>query len=123
MEVFANYLAGIDNPDHRSRTEEVLRWVTHQFPNLEPQMKWSKPTFTNHGTYIIMFAVAKNHLSVLPEEKAMVHFSSDIAQAGYSASSRLFRIKWTQPVDYELLRNIIEFNIRDKAGHTRFWRK
>ncbi|MGG1291991.1 iron chaperone [Bacillus smithii] len=123
MEVFAKYLAGIDNPDHRDRTEEILAWVANKFPNLEPQIKWNKPTFTDHGTYIIMFATAKNHLSVLPEEKTMVHFADEIAQAGYSASSRLFRIPWTEPVNYELLEKIIEFNIQDKAEYTNFWRK
>jgi uncharacterized protein len=123
MEVFAEYLAHIDNPQHRARTEEVLTWVTKKFPNLEPQIKWNKPTFTDHGTYIIMFDTAKNHLSILPEEEAMVHFADEIAQAGYSASSRLFRIKWTEPVNYELLEKIIEFNIKDKADCSTFWRK
>jgi uncharacterized protein YdhG (YjbR/CyaY superfamily) len=123
MEVFAEYLAHIDNPQHRARTEEVLTWVTKKFPNLEPQIKWNKPTFTYHGTYIIMFATAKNHLSILPEEKTMVHFADEIAQAGYSASSRLFRIQWTEPVNYELLEKIIEFNIKDKADCSTFWRK
>jgi uncharacterized protein YdhG (YjbR/CyaY superfamily) len=33
----------------------------------------------------------KNHLSVLPEEKTMVHFADEIAQAGYSASSCLIQ--------------------------------
>jgi uncharacterized protein YdhG (YjbR/CyaY superfamily) len=36
-----------------------------------------------------MFATAKNHLSILPEEETMVHFADEIAQAGYSASSRV----------------------------------
>jgi uncharacterized protein len=123
MEVFAKYLAGIDNPDHRDRTEEILAWVANKFPNLEPQIKWNKPTFTDHGTYIIMFATAKNHLSILPEEETMVHFADEIAQAGYSASSRLFRIQWTEPVNYELLEKIIEFNIKDKAENSNFWRQ
>lgn len=80
-------------------------------------------TFTDHGTYIIMLATAKNHLSVLPEEKTMVHFANEIAQAGYSATKGLFRIPWNEPVNYELLEKIIEFNIQDKAEYTNFWRK
>ena len=123
MEVFAEYLTRIDNPQHRARMEEVLTWVAKKFPSLKPQIKWNKPTFTDHGTYIIMFDTAKNHLSILPEEKTMVHFSAEIAQAGYSASSRLFRIQWTEPVNYELLERIIDFNIRDKADCSTFWRK
>lgn len=33
---------------------------------------------------------------MLPEEETMVHFADEIAQAGCSASSRLFRIQWTE---------------------------
>lgn len=66
MDVFAKYVSGIDNPDHRLKAEEILSWTADQFPNLEAQIKWNKPTFTDHGTYIIMFAAAKNHLSILP---------------------------------------------------------
>lgn len=34
MEVFAEYLARIDNPQHRARMEEILSWVSKRFPNL-----------------------------------------------------------------------------------------
>ncbi|MEC3772010.1 iron chaperone [Bacillus velezensis] len=123
MDVFAKYVSGIDNPDHRLKAEEILSWTADQFPNLEAQIKWNKPTFTDHGTYIIMFAAAKNHLSILPEKETMEHFADDIARAGYSATSRLFRIQWTEPVHYELLESMIQFNIQDKADCSAFWRK
>ncbi|MFC7063411.1 iron chaperone [Halobacillus seohaensis] len=123
MEVFSKYLAGIDNPDHRDRTEEVLSWVANKFPNLEPQIKWNTPMFTDHGTFIIGIDTAKNHMSLAPEEVAMAHFSDGIAQAGYSATKGLFRIKWSEPVNYELIEEIIEFNIQDKAECSTFWRK
>ncbi|MBY0004052.1 MULTISPECIES: iron chaperone [Priestia] len=123
MEVFAEYLARIDSPDHRDRTEEVLAWIANTFPNLEPQIKWNTPMFTDHGTFIVGFASAKHHLSVSPEETGMAHFNHDIAQAGYSATKGLFRILWTEPVNYELLKDIIEFNILDKKDCSTFWRK
>jgi uncharacterized protein len=84
MEVFSKYLAGIDNPDHRERTKEILAWVANKFPNLEPQIKWNTPMFSDHGTYIIGFSTAKHHLSVAPEEVTMVKFADDIKQASYS---------------------------------------
>jgi uncharacterized protein len=123
MEVFSKYLAGIDNPDHRERTEEILAWVANEFPNLEPQIKWNTPMFSHHGTYIIGFSTAKHHLSVAPEEVTMVKFADDIKQAGYSATKGLFRIRWDEPVNYELLEKMIQFNIQDKAEYTHFWRK
>ncbi|MFK7692754.1 iron chaperone [Paenibacillus sp. HJGM_3] len=123
MEVFAEYLSRIDNPDHRDRTEEILAWVANKFPNLVPIIKWNTPMFSDHGTYIIGFSTAKQHLSVSPEEAAIAHFADDIAQAGYSATKGLFRISWNEPINYELLEKMIEFNILDKAGYSTFWRK
>ncbi|ALC81928.1 MULTISPECIES: iron chaperone [Bacillus] len=123
MEVFVKYLAGIDHPDNRGRTEGILAWVANKFPNLEAQIKWNTPMFSDHGTFIIGFSTAKHHLSVSPEEVVIAHFADDIAQAGYSATKGLFRIPWNEPVNYELLEKMIEFNIQDKADCSTFWRE
>ncbi|QUW21942.1 iron chaperone [Sporosarcina sp. Marseille-Q4063] len=122
MEVFEKYLAGIDNPDHHDRTKEILAWVSNKFPNLEQQIKWNTPMFTHNDTFIIGFSTAKHHLSVSPEPAGISQFSDAIKQAGYSATKGLFRIKWNEPVNYELLEKMIEFNIQDKAEYTSFWR-
>lgn len=75
MDVFAKYVSGIDNPDHRLRMEEILSWTAGQFPSLKPQIKWNTPMFTDHGTFIIGFAAAKHHVSVSPEEAGIAHFA------------------------------------------------
>lgn len=123
MEVFAEYLAHIDNPEHRERTEEVLAWVTKKFPELMPKMAWNQPMFTDHGTFIIGFSIAKPHLAVAPERVVIQHFSDEIVQAGYDHTKELVRIRWERPVDFSLLEKMIEFNIKDKADCTTFWRK
>ncbi|ARF13153.1 iron chaperone [Sporosarcina ureae] len=123
MMVFSKYLASIDHPEHRDRTEEVLKWVANEFPNLEPIIKWNTPMFSNDGTFIIGFSTAKHHLSVSPEPAGIANFAGDIAQLGYSATKGLFRIQWNEPINYELLKKIIEFNIQDKADYKSFWRK
>jgi uncharacterized protein YdhG (YjbR/CyaY superfamily) len=123
MEVFAEYLASIDNPQHRARMEEVFSWVTKKFPNLLPKIAWNQPMFTDHGTYIIGFSVAKHHLAVAPEKAGINHFSDEIVQAGYDHSKELVRIPWGSPVDLSLLEKMIEFNILDKAECSTFWRK
>lgn len=122
MEVFADFLAKIANPAHRARTEEILTWVKDRFPQLEPQLKWNQPMFTDHGTFIIGFSTAKQHLSVAPDEKTMKICSEDIAKSGYSATQLLFRIRWDEPVQYDLLEKLIAFTIEDKADVTKFWR-
>lgn len=123
MEAFSEYLTRIDNPGHRDRTEEILAWITNKFPTLEPLIKWNTPMFSDHGTFIIGLSTSKQHISVSPEEAVMARFADDIARAGYSATNGLFRIPWNEPVHYELLEKMIEFNMLDKADCSTFWRK
>lgn len=122
MDVFAEYLAKIDNPVHQATVEEVLAWVLQEFPQLEPRIGWTQPMFTDHGTYIIGFSVAKGHMAVAPEKAGMDHFEEILKQGGVDHTKLLIRMKWTNPVDYGLLRQLIEYNIADKADCTSFWR-
>lgn len=123
MEVFADFLAKIDHPEHKERIEEVLNWVHKQYPDLVPIVKWNQPIFTNHDTFIIGFSVAKNHLSVAPEKVVIERFFDEIAQSGYEHTKELIRIKWNESIDFSLLEKMIEFNIEDKADCSTFWRK
>lgn len=123
MEVFAEYLARIDNPEHRDRTEAVLVWIAEKFQNLMPKIAWNQPMFTDHGTFIIGFSVAKHHLAVAPEKAGIDHFSDEIVKAGYDHTKQLVRIKWDSSVDFSLLEKMIDFNILDKADCSTFWRK
>jgi uncharacterized protein YdhG (YjbR/CyaY superfamily) len=34
----------------------------------------------------------------------------------------MFRIKWTDKVDFDLLKRIAAYNIEEKKDFTRFWR-
>ena len=123
MEVFAGYLAGIENQQHRARMEEVLSWVAKSFPDLEPKIAWNQPMFTNHGTFIIGFSVAKQHIAIAPEKAGINRFSDEVVKAGYNHTKELIRIPWDSSIDYSLLERIIEFNIIDKAECSTFWRK
>jgi hypothetical protein len=121
--IAAGFLARIDNPQHRARVEEVLSWVTSRFPDLTPKIAWNQPVFTDHGTFIIGFSVAKHHLAVAPERVVIDRFADEIVRSGYDHSKELIRIAWDQPVDLALLERIIAFNIADKADCSTFWRK
>lgn len=123
MELFKEYLAQIENPEHRARVEEILEWVTVRFPHLVPRIAWNQPMFTDHGTFIIGFSTTKNHLAVAPESAVTSRFSDEIHQSCYDHTQELVRIKWDLLVDFSLLEKIIEFNIKDKAECPTFWRK
>lgn len=123
MKAFESYLGEIENEENRGRLAEVLLWIEERFPGLEPKIAWNQPMFTDHGTFIIGFSVSKAHFAVSPEAKGIEVFSDDIAKSGYTRGSHLFRVKWSEPVDYDLLERIIRYNMEDKADCTTFWRK
>ena len=123
MHVFAEFLDKIDNPEHRGRVEAVLRWVSERFPDLEARVAWNQPMFTHHGTFIIGFSLAKQHMAVAPEQVAVERFAQDFIRLGYSHTKQLVRMPWSSEMDYDLLERIIAFNIADKAECQTFWRK
>ncbi|MEH7224033.1 iron chaperone [Bacillus sp. JJ1566] len=123
MEAFAEFLTGIDDPSHREKVEEVFTWIKNKYPNLKTEIKWNQPMFTDHGTFIIGFSVSKKHLAVAPEDVTITHVEDDINKVGYGYTKGMIRIPWNSPVDYSLLEKMIDFNIRDKADCTTFWRK
>lgn len=101
----------------------MLHWVNNKYPQLETELKWNQPMFTDHGTFIIGFSVSKKHLAVAPEDATITHVEEDIKKAGYDYTKGLIRIPWNKPVNYSLLGKMIDFNIWDKANCSTFWRK
>lgn len=122
MTGFQTFLSCIEDPHKRERMEGILSDVKKAFPQLQEEIKWNQPMFTDHGTFIIAFSIAKAHIAVAPEKAAMDLFAKEVEKAGYTHTKGLFRIKWTDNVDYELIKRIVAYNIADKKDMTRFWR-
>lgn len=123
LDNFADYLTKIDNPIHREQLTGVLQWIIDEFPALETKIAWNQPMFTDHGTFILGLSVAKHHFSIAPEGIVIEKFADKIANANYSTGKQFMRIKWDQAINYDLLRDIIQFNIDDKKDCPTFWRK
>lgn len=122
METFDDFLKTIDEPERRDTLKCLCSWIRETFPELDERIAWNQPMFTHHDTFILAFSAAKEHFAVAPEAVALEKFANQIKKAGYTQTKQLFRIKWNQPVDYKLLRDIIAFNIEDKADCQTFWR-
>lgn len=123
MKAFEAYLMHVEDSQHKARLEEIFSWIALEFPDLTPKLAWNHPMFTAHGTFIIGFSIAKQHLAVAPEKVVIEHFAEEILQAGYTYSQQLMRIPWTSPVNFSLLQKIIEYNLAAKADCKTFWRK
>lgn len=122
MELFEEFLRRIQDNQNQKRMIDLFSWILVQYPNLEPRIAWNQPIYTDHGTYIIGFSVAKAHMSIAPENAAILRFSDNIRSAGYEHTNEIIRVKWNQPLNYELIQLLIQYNIEDKKHHKSFWR-
>ncbi|ODS19526.1 hypothetical protein BGK38_03125 [Corynebacterium diphtheriae] len=114
---------GISNPTNRAIAEQILAWVHEEFPDLGYRFAWKQPMFTHHGTFIIGFSPATNHISFAPERAGIVKWEPQLKQRGLSYGKMMVRLPWDQPIPFDLLRDVIAFNIDDKRDVTSFWRK
>jgi len=123
MAVWSDFVAAIDDPNNRAKLTAVFEWIEREYPQLEARMAWNQPMYTDHGTFIIGFSVAKKHFNFTPEKAVIPLFAADFERAGYIAKAMLVSVPWSAPVDYDLLDRVIAHNIADKADCTTFWRR
>ena len=123
MTEFNSFIESIEKPEDQETMRDIFNWMDENFPKLETTVKWNQPMYTDHGTFIIAFSKAKKHFSVAPEAKTMKQFSERIEQAGYAQTPNLFKIQLTQEINFDLLKDIITYNIEDKKDCSTFWRK
>lgn len=120
---FKNYLDAIKDEKTKEKMTHLLEWVISEYPNLDRKIAWNQPHFVHKDTFIIGFVHTKQHVSVAPEYKAIEVFKEKIKDSGYIATNFIFKIKWNQHMNYDLLMQIIDYNIKDKSGTTTYWRK
>lgn len=123
MDTFEEYLETIKDEEHKKIMGELFEYIEAEFPMLQKKVGWNQPMYTDHGTFIIAFSMAKQHFSVNPEMAGIEFFQDEITKNGYTSTKGIFRIPWNGEINYELIHKIIEFNIREKADYTAFWRK
>ena len=115
------YLRHIDSDGNRVVFHRLLKWAIETFPQLDLKMKWNQPMFLDHGTFIISFGVAKKHISVSPEKLILDEFRDEIEESGYGHSKMLFRVKYADSINYNLLKRIISRCIEVKKDYNHFW--
>ncbi|MFV0254713.1 MAG: iron chaperone [Erysipelotrichaceae bacterium] len=123
MKEFNEFLFTITESENQKKLKEVLKWISDNYPNLDKRIAWKQPMFTDHGTFIIGFSVAKKHFAIAVESAAMQEFEKALEQSGYNCSKMLIKIKWDQEVNYQLLKTLIDFNIDHKKNVSTFWAK
>ena len=93
MKDFQEFLENIDELNKRDRMEGILNHIKKKYPQLKEEIKWNQPMFSDHGTFIIGFSIAKGHIAVAPEAVVIRQFEEEIKGVGYSHTQELMRIK------------------------------
>lgn len=119
---FKEYLDAIDDADQQDKMNQILTWIQENYPELETRIKWNQPMFLHEGTYIIGFSYSKHHIAVAPETKAIKKFKDYIEETGFSYTDNIIKICWEDSIPYNLIEELIEYNIEDKKGYEKFWR-
>lgn len=123
MENIFEFSSTIEDEENRVKLESVLTWVNAEFPKLTTEIKWKQPMFIDHGTFIVAFSVAKNNFAMSVEKHTLDIYRNKIEELGYETTQQLIKIKWNQEIKYDLLKELIQFNIDDKQECTTFFRK
>lgn len=121
MAVFTEYLDKIDNPDHQTQLAAVLDWVSATYPDLDGQIKWNRPMFTTHGTFVVSFSAASKHFTVGPEPEIFAQVLPQVEALGLKHGKKTFQIPFDAPVPKDLLATIIERTVERKKDVTSFW--
>ena len=119
---FKEYLDAIDDADQQDKVNQILTWIQESYPELETRIKWNQPMFLHEGTYIIGFSYSKHHIAVAPETKVIKKFKDYIEETGFSYTDNIIKIRWEDSIPYNLIKELIEYNIEDKKGYEKFWR-
>lgn len=123
MTTLQEYIATIDQEEHKKKFSELMDSVQAKFPQLQLVFKWNEPMYTYNETFIISFNKTKKHITVSPEVAGIKEFSDRITACGYGQGKSTFRIKWEESINYQLLYEIIQFNLDEKRNYPTFWRK
>lgn len=123
MHEFDEFIEKIENPKHKKRFVEIIRWVDEKYPKIKREIKWNEPVYTDHGTFIISFNIRKQHLSFCPEHRTIKKFEEEIKEREYGYGMMVVKIKWKHETPYDIIEKMIDFNIEDKKDYKAFWRK
>lgn len=113
----------IDSDEHRQQFSQVMTWIAKSYPDFNMAIKWQQVHFEYNGTFIIALNTAKQHMSFFIEKAGIRQFEQAFKDAGYDYTESIYKVKWTDEMDYDLLNAAIDFQVAGKKDLTTYWRK
>lgn len=106
--------------EHQDKLNELKRIIKEVIPNdTQELISYKMPTFRRNGN-IIHFAQMKHHIGIYPGAQALEIFRERLKF--YKTSKGTWQIPNNQPLDKELIQDIVTFNMRAiKSKKTHNW--
>ncbi len=95
----------------RPKLIELREIISRAEPEMTERISWQMPTFYLKSN-VIHFAAHKKHIGLYPGPKAIQVFSHRLE--GYKTSKGAIQIPNDTPLDRNLIRDIVRFNIETR---------
>ena len=89
----------------------VRQLVLEVDPDLTQTISYMMPTFKKYGKPILYFAAQKKHLGIYPTSSPIPYFEERLK--GYKISKGAIQMPWTQPLDEDLIRDLVRFKLNE----------
>lgn len=93
----------------------ILRMVEQLVLEVDPELNqtlgYQMPTFKKYGRTVFQFAAQKNHLWIYPTPTGIAQCVARLA--GYKTSKSGIQIPYSQPLDVELIQDLVRFKLKE----------
>ena len=94
------------------KLKELRKIISRAEPEMTEKLSWQMPTFFLGGN-VIHFAAHKKHIGLYPGPKAIEVFSYRLER--YKTSKGAIQIPNDMPLDSNLIRDIVRFNVQTRS--------
>lgn len=97
--------------DNHSWIQSIHEFITLVYPDCTFSLSYQIPTYYLDKKFMIHFAVYKNHIGLYPGPKTLLKHHDLLS--GYRSSKGAIQVPKIEPLPFELIKTLIESNIKD----------
>lgn len=119
MEASTNQFATIDeyiagfSEEIQAILNRIRQTIKEAAPNAQEKISYQMPTFYLNGN-LVHFAAFKHHIGFYPTPSGTEAFEQQLLP--YKRSKGTIQFQLNQPIPYDLIRQIVEFRVRENES-------
>ncbi len=93
--------------------QKLRQTIKEAAPEAEEVISYQMPAFKLNGV-LVWFAAFKDHISLFPKVSAIKAFKEKLAN--YQTSKGTIRFPLNEPIPFNLIKEIVQFRVRENLG-------